>query len=197
MRRIEQEGWTAIRAAQAFGTSERTVRKWLARWRAEGATGLENRPRCPHTVANRLAEPWVDMAARLRRELRLTGAEIAERLRLARSTVAGHLARLGIGRLSPLEERPPVVRFERENPGELLQLDTKRLARFDRVGHRITGDRRGASEGAGWEVVHVAVDDASRLAYVEVLPDEKWATVTGFLSRRCAGSARVASGSSG
>jgi len=183
VRRIEQEGWTAARAAEAFGISERTVRTWLARWRAEGAAGLENRSSRPGTVANRLADPWVAMAARLRRELRLTGAEIAERLRLARSTVAGHLARLGIGRRSALEERPPVVRFERERPGELLHLDTRRLARFERVGHRIAGDRRAASGGAGWEVVHVAVDDASRLAYVEVLADKKRATVAGFLVR--------------
>lgn len=120
VRRIEEEGWTAAREAEAFGISERTVRKRLARSQLEGAAGLENRSSRPGTVANRLAEPWMEMAARLRRELRMTGDEIAGRLRLARSTVAGHLARLRIGQLSALEERPPVVRFERERPGELL-----------------------------------------------------------------------------
>ena len=183
VRRLEQAGWTAARAAEAFGVGERTVRTWPARWRAEGAAGPEDRSSRPGTVAKSPGRALGEMAARLRRGLRLTGAEIAERLRLARSTVAGHLARLGIGRPSALEERPPVVRFERERPGELLHLDTRRLARFERVGHRIAGDRRAASGGAGWEVVHVAVDDASRLAHVEVPADEKRATTTGFLVR--------------
>ena len=123
------------------------------------------------------------MIARLRREYRMTGEEIALRLRLPRSTVASHLRRLGLGRLAALEPSAPAWRYSRARAGELVHLDIKKLARFRRIGHRITGDRRQGSEGAGWEFVHVAVDDASRLAYVEVLPDEKRQSVTGFLVR--------------
>ncbi len=123
------------------------------------------------------------MMLRLRRDYRLTAAEIAGKLKLARSTVAAHLAAAGLGRLSRLEPEAPARRYQRHRPGELLHLDIKKLARFRKVGHRITGNRRNASDGAGWEFVHVAVDDASRLAYVEVLPDERRQSCTGFLVR--------------
>ena len=113
----------------------------------------------------------------------MTGEEIAERLRLPRSTVASHLRRLGLGRLAALKPSEPARRYRRASAGELVHLDIKKLARFRRIGHRITGERRGQNDGAGWEFVHVAVDDASRLAYVEVLPDEKRQSVTGFLVR--------------
>ena len=149
----------------------------------EGRAGLENRSSAPHLVANKLPAPWLTMIARLRREYRMTGEEIALRLRLPRSTVASHLRRLGLGRLAALEPSEPARRYSRARAGELVHLDVKKLARFRRIGHRITGDRRHGSEGAGWEFVHVAVDDASRLAYVEVLPDEKRQSVTGFLVR--------------
>ena len=168
---------------RAFAVSERTVRKWLARYRAEGAAGLQNRSSRAREIANRLAEGWVGMVLRLRRDYRLTAAEIAGRLRLARSTVAGHLAAAGLGRLGRLEPATPVRRYQRQHPGELVHLDVKKLARFERTGHRITGNRRNASDGAGWEFVHVAVDDASRLAYVEVLADERRQSCTGFLVR--------------
>jgi len=183
VRRVLEEGWSAKAAAAAFAVSERTVYTWLARYRAEGLAGLENRPSRAKAVANRLAEPWIAMIERVRREYRLTAAEIALRLKLARSTVAGHLARLGIGRLGRLDPPAPVVRYQRDRPGELVHLDVKKLARFWRVGHRITGDRHGASDGAGYDFVHVAVDDATRLAYVEVLSDEKRTATTGFLVR--------------
>jgi transposase InsO family protein len=183
VRRIENEGWTAKAVATAFAVSERTVYKWLARYRAEGPTGLANRPSRPRSVPHRLAPPWVAMIARLRREYRLTAAEIAERLKLARSTVAAHLARLGIGRLARLDPPASVVRYQRQRPGELVHLDVKKLARFWRIGHRITGNRRNASDGAGHDFVHVAIDDATRLAYVEILPDEKRTATTGFLLR--------------
>jgi transposase InsO family protein len=169
--------------ASAFEVSTRTVRKWLARFCSEGAAGLQNRSSAPRLVANKLPAPWLAMVTRLRREYRMTGEEIAERLRLPRSTVASHLRRLGLGRLAALEPSAPARRYNRARAGELVHLDTKKLARFRHVGHRITGDRRGQSEGAGWEFVHVAVDDASRLAYVEVLPDERRQSVTGFLVR--------------
>jgi transposase InsO family protein len=159
------------------------VPKWLARFRSEGDAGLQNRSSAPRLVANQLPTPWLDMVVRLRREYRMTGEEIAERLHLARSTVAGHLRRLGLGRLAALEPSEPVRRYNRARAGELVHLDVKKFARFRHIGHRITGDRRGQNSKVGWEFVHVAVDDASRLAYVEILPDEKRQSVTGFLVR--------------
>jgi transposase len=181
--RILQEGWSAGRAAEAFAVSQRTVFKWLARYRSEGPSGLSDRRSTARRIANRLGEPWIEMLSRLRRDYRLTGAEIAERLWLARSTVAAHLSRLGMGKLKQLEPQPPVQRYQRQHAGELLHLDIKKLARFERVGHRITGDRRNASDGAGWEYAHVAVDNAIRLAYVELLPGEGRQFTTGFLVR--------------
>ena len=183
VRRVLEEGWSVVAVASAFEVSTRTVRKWLARFGNEGDAGLQTRSSAPHLVANRLPAPWLAMIARLRRDYRMTGEEIAERLHLPRSTVAGHLARLGLGRLAALEPREPARRYNRARAGELVHLDIKKLARFRRIGHRITGNRRQGSEGAGWEFVHVAVDDASRLAYVEILPDEKRQSVTGFLVR--------------
>jgi transposase InsO family protein len=183
IRRVLQEGWSVTAVAASFEVSTRTVRKWLARFRRDGRAGLENRSSAPHRVANKLPAPWLTMIARLRREYRMTGEEIALRLRLPRSTVASHLRRLGLGRLAALEPSEPARRYSRARAGELVHLDVKKLACFRRIGHRITGDRRQGSEGAGWEFVHVAVDDASRLAYVEVLPDERRQSVTGFLVR--------------
>ena len=183
VRRILEEGRPVAEVAAGFGVSERTARKWLGRFRAEGAAGLENRSSRPALVANRTSEPWIDMMASLRRDYRLTAEEIAAKLKVARSTVAGWLKRRGLGRLKSLEQPAPVRRYQRQRPGELLHLDIKKLARFDRIGHRITGDRRGASEGAGYDFFHVAIDDATRLAYVEVLPDERRSSTTGFLLR--------------
>ena len=183
VRRVLEEGWTRKAAAQAFGLSERTVGKWLARYREAALAGLHNRSSAAREVANRLPDPWVDMIVRLRREYRMTGQEIAERLHLPRSTVAGHLTRLGLGRLAALEPSEPARRYSRARAGELVHFDVKKLARFIRIGHRITGDRHRQNSKVGWEFVHVAVDDASRLAYVEVLPDEKRQATTGFLIR--------------
>jgi transposase InsO family protein len=121
------------------------------------------------------------MALRLRRDCRLTAAEIAMKLQIARSTIAAHRATAGLGRLTRLEPAAPVRRYQRQRPGELLHLDVKQLGRFRKLGRRITGNRRNASGGAGWEFAHVAVDDASRLAYVEVLADERRQNCTGFL----------------
>jgi transposase InsO family protein len=183
VRRIVEEGRPVAEVAAGFGVSERTARKWLARYRREGAWGLENRPSRPHAVANRTLDPWIDLMESLRREYRLTAEEIATRLKLARSTVAAWLKRRGLGRLKFLEKPMPVRRYQRQRPGELLHLDIKKLARFDRVGHRITGNRLGASEHVGYDFFHVAIDDATRLAYVEVLPDERRSSTTGFLVR--------------
>jgi transposase InsO family protein len=183
VRRVLEEGWTRKAAAEAFGLSERTVGTWLARYRQAALAGLRNRSSAARQVANRLPEPWIAMIVRLRRAYRMTGQEIADRLHLPRSTVAGHLTRLGLGRLAALEPSEPARRYNRARAGELIHLDTKKLARFTRLGHRITGDRRGQNSKVGWEFVHVAVDDASRLAYVEVLPDERRQATTGFLIR--------------
>jgi transposase InsO family protein len=179
--RVRKEG--ARRAAEAFGVSQRTARKWAARFEAEGPPGLQDRSSRPVRSPRALPSGWVDLIRQLRRATRLTGAQIGERLSLARSTVAAYLTRLGLGRLKALEPKEPVRRYQRELCGELLHLDVKKLGRFDRTGHRITSSRLGRSKGAGWDFVHVAIDDATRLAYVEVLPDEKRATTTGFLVR--------------
>lgn len=170
--------------ASAFGISVRTVYKWLARYRAGGRAALETRSSAPRRFARMIDRRWQDVAVQLRRTCRMTAAGIADRLRLARSTVARWLRRMGLGRLKALEPKPPVIRYQRERPGELLHLDIKSLGRFDKPGHRVTRQRKGhRNRGAGWDCVHVAIDDATRLAYVEVLPDQKRGTTTGFLVR--------------
>jgi len=184
--RVLEQGYAPARVAEELGISVRTVYKWLARYRAEGATGLENRSSTPHRVPHQLGESWVRLIEQLRRELRMTGRQIARRLALARSTVALVLKRLGLNRLKFLQPREPIRRYERKTPGDLLHLDIKKLGRFWRTGHRITGDRRQSSDGAGWEYVHVCIDDHSRLAYVEVLPNERAEAACGFLSRAVA-----------
>lgn len=183
IRRIVEEGRPVKIVATEFGLSERRTREWLKRYRMLGSAGLENRSSRPHTVANKTMAHQIGAIGRLRRDYRLTGAEIGEKLDVARSTVAGWLARLGLGRLASLEPKPLVRRYQRQNPGELLHLDIKKLGRFERTGHRITGSRMGRSQGAGWDYLHVAIDDATRLAYVEVLPDEIRRSTTGFLIR--------------
>jgi len=183
IRRILDEGQPLREVARGFGISERTARKWLARFKAEGPSGLDNRSSRPTTVANRTAEYWIGVMVQLRRDYRLTAEEIASKLKLARSTVAAWLTRRGVGRLAALEPKEPPRRYQRQRAGELIHLDIKKLARFERVGHRITGDRRHSSVGAGYDCFHVAIDDATRLAYVEVLPDETRRSTTAFLVR--------------
>lgn len=177
-------GQSAVEVAEAFGVSVRTVRKWVARFKAGGRAALSNRASAPIRRPRRLPDRVVAVIVWMRRRLRLTASAIAARLGLPRSTVARWLTRVGLGRLSQLDPPEPVRRYQRERPGELLHLDIKKLGRFDRPGHRVTGTRRGCrNRGAGWDFVHVAVDDATRLAYVEVLPDERKDTTTGFLLR--------------
>ena len=178
-----QAGTKSAEVAAAFGVSLRTVRKWLARFRAGGQAALSNRASAPARVSGRLEAATVALILHLRRTLRMTGAAIAAKLGLARSTVARWLRREGLGRLDRIDPSEPVRRYQRERPGELIHLDIKKLGRFDHPGHRVTGDRRGRNRGAGWDFVHVAVDDATRLAYVEVLGDERKDTTTGFLLR--------------
>lgn len=175
------EGWSVGEIAEAAGVSIRTVHKWLARKSAENRSSRARR------VANRLPEPVIAEIATLRRR-RMTPAAIARRLNLARSTVAGWLQRLGMSRLKLLEPKPPIVRYERARAGELIHIDTKKLGRFKEVGHRIRGNegRRNRTRRTGWDFVHVAIDDATRLAYVEVLDDETGAAATGFMERALA-----------
>ncbi len=177
-------GQTAAEVAAAFAVSVRTVRKWLARFRAGGGAALSNHASAPAHVAGRLPQATVVLILHLRRSLRLTGAAIAAKLGLARSTVARWLRSEGLGRLAQIDPPEPVRRYQRERPGELIHLDIKKLGRFDQPGHRVTGTRVGCrNRGAGWDFVHVAVDDATRLAYVEVLDDERKHSTTGFLLR--------------
>jgi len=186
VRRVTEQGWSLTEAAEAAGVSERTCRKWVGRYRSEGEAGLLDRSSAPKTVANRTEERRREAIAALRR-LRMTGAEIAECLGMALSTVSGILADIGLGKLSRLGPPEPPNRYERERPGELIHIDIKKLVRIEGgAGHRVTGKRTSHARGAGWEFVHVCVDDATRLAYVEVLGDEKAKTCVGFLRRAVA-----------
>lgn len=187
VRRILEEGWKVADAAAAFGISERTVYRWIARWRA-GDRRLHDRSSAPRRRPRRTPKAVEALIERLRR-LRMTSTRIAAELGMAVSTVGVVLARLGLNRLSRLEPPEPPNRYERRHPGELVHLDIKKLGRFRRPGHRVTGRARPgahADRGQGWDRVHVAIDDHSRIAYVEVLGDERAATTIGFLERALA-----------
>jgi transposase InsO family protein len=188
--RMEQ-GWSLTKAAEAAGVSERTAGKWLARWRAEGEAGLLDRSSAPRRRPSRLPADRVAAIEKLRR-VRMTAAEIAEILGMAISTVSRWLKRIGLGRLGALDPPEPPNRYERKRPGELVHLDVKKLGRISKrgAGHRITGTRQSQFSvgprrlgATGWEFVHVCVDDATRLAYAEVLPDQRGQTAAGFLRR--------------
>ena len=194
--RIEGDGWRVIAAAEAAGISERTARKWLARWRAEGGDGLKDRSSAPKLVANKTPAQTVEAIAALRR-LRMSSPEIAEVLDRPLSTVCAVLKRLKMNRLGRLGLEP-AQRYEHERPGALIHTDIKKLGAITTPGHRITGNRSvrarrttytadGRRVGdAGWNYVHIAIDDATRLAYAEVLADEKAATTVAFLRRAVA-----------
>jgi transposase InsO family protein len=187
-RRVVEEGWSYTRAAEAAGVSTRTAAKWVARYRA--GEPMADRSSAPRRVPARTPESVIDAIEKLRR-LRLTAAEIAEVLGMALSTISRWLKRIGLGKRSRLEPPEPPNRYERKRPGELIHLDVKKLGRIQVPGHRVTGNRRQRARRigkqrkgtAGWEFVHVCVDDATRLAYAEVLPDERGATAAGFLRR--------------
>jgi len=189
--RVLEQGWTLAAAAEAAGASVRTASKWAARYRAEGEDGLHDRSSEPLLIPNRTSEERVELIAFLRR-LRMTAAEIAEVIRMPLSTVSAVLTRIGLGKLSRLEPLEPPNRYEKQLPGELIHIDVKKLGRIASVGQRVTGDprrpqhRHGRRRTTGWEYVHVCVDDATRLAYVEVLADEKATTAIGFLQRAVA-----------
>jgi transposase InsO family protein len=184
-RRVIEQGRTVTEAAEAAGVSVRSAYKWLGRYRAEGQAGLQDRSSRPHRSPTRTAPARVEEILALRRQ-RLTGQEIADRLGLATSTVSAVLRRAGLGRLRTLDPVEPPNRYERARPGELVHIDVKKLAVIVRPGHRVHGDRRTLVRGAGFEYVHNLVDDATRLAYAEVLPDERKETVCAFLRRAVA-----------
>jgi transposase InsO family protein len=180
-----RSGSSVFSAAEAAGISRRTAFKWVARYRAEGRAGLLDRSSRPYRMPRKTNYWWEQEILRLRRQ-RLTGAEIARRVPVSPATVARILARNGLSRLKALEPKEPVRRYERKHPGELLHFDIKKLGRIKGVGHRITGRGIHRAQGIGWEYVHVAIDDASRLAYVEVLKDERATCATAFLKRTIA-----------
>jgi len=190
-RRVEREGWRLTQAAEAAEVSLRCARKWVGRYRAEGDVGLLDRSSAPNVIPHRTSEERVQAIAALRR-LRFTGPEIAELLDMAISTVSGILTRIGMGKLGRVGLEP-AQRYERERPGELIHIDVKKLGRMSRPGWRVTGGphRKGvpgyqALKGHGWEFCHVAIDDCTRLAYAEVLGDERPATAIAFLRRAVA-----------
>jgi transposase InsO family protein len=177
-----QAGMPVTSAAEAAGVNRRTASKWKGRHQEGGEAALVDRSSRPHRSPRRTHPDVVEAILRLRRR-RQTGPQIASRVGLSPATVARVLTREGLSRLKNLDPKEPVRRYQRDRPGELIHIDTKKLGRIKIVGHRITGNRRQRGRGAGWEVVHVAVDDASRLAYAEVLANERSPTAAAFLRR--------------
>jgi len=185
VRRIIEEGWRIADAAHAAGISERQSYRWLARYRSGGAAALADRSSAPQHCKHRIGAERVGDIERLRRQ-RMSGPAVARQLHMPVSTVGAILRRLGLGKLAALEPKPVVVRYERERPGELIHIDSKKLGRIEGIGHRITGRTRGAvnrHHGIGWEALHVCIDDATRLAYSEILADARKTSAVGFLER--------------
>ncbi|MFO1188090.1 MAG: IS481 family transposase [Alphaproteobacteria bacterium] len=172
--------------SEAAGVCSRTVRKWVARFQAEGLAGLQDRSSRPHRLHRPTPQETVDRIEALRRERR-PASHIAKEVGVSPATVSRVLKRLGLNRLKALDPAAPVRRYQREHPGELIHIDIKKLGRFERPGHRVTGDRTGQStgrasgRGVGWEFVHVCIDDASRVAFSQIRPDEKARSATAFL----------------
>jgi len=182
VQRVREQGKSIREVADGLGVSRRTVYKWLARYREGGQGALHNRSSRPHRSPRRMPVERVATIAAMRR-MRMTGPSIAFTLSLPLSTVGLELRRLGLNKLSRLEPKGPIQRYEHEAPGDMIHLDIKKLGKIDGVGHRITGDRSRRQRGVGWEYLHVCVDDNSRLAYSELLPDEKATSATCFLIR--------------
>jgi|SRR5262245_4479252 len=190
VQRVQEEQRGVSRTARHLGISTRTAHKWLCRYRTDGPAGLLDRSSRPRHSPRRLEARRVSLILDLRR-CRQTTPQIARSLGMARSTVARELRRAGLQRLQLLQPPEPARRYQRRRPGALLHLDIKKLGRIGRVGHRIHGDRTTRVRGIGWEYVHVCVDDASRLAYVEVWPDEQGTSATRFLANAVAFYARL------
>lgn len=186
VRRVVEGGQTPKAIATAVGVCPRTVRKWVKRFQREGLAGLQDRSSRPHRLRSATSAATIARIESLRRQ-RWTGAQIARETGVSKATVARLLRRLGLNRLRALEPVEPVRRYQRECPGELVHIDIKKLGCIDGIGHRITGDRRGQSnrrgrgKGLGWEFVHVCIDDASRIAFAQVMPDETKESAVAFL----------------
>lgn len=187
VRRVVEDGLTPQAVSAAVGVSPKTVHKWVTRFRVEGSVGLCDRSSRPHRLRKPTPEPVIAQIEVLRRR-RFTGKQIAQETGVSSATVSRVLLRLGLSRMRDLEPAQPIRRYERQNPGELIHLDIKKLGRFERVGHRITGDRTRQSNrratklgGTGWEYVHVCIDDASRIAFSQIKPNEKAHSAVDFL----------------
>src|SRR5262249_22277816 len=175
-------GLTRATVARRFNTTAKTVAKWVRRFKAEGVDGLRDRSSRPLSLPSQIPLATADAVERLRRERRTQG-HIASELGISRASVSRILRRRGLSLLSALEPQDPRPRYERDKPGEIIHFDVKKLGRFNRIGHRITGDRSGQSNtrGIGWEFAHVAIDDHSRIATAAVFPDEKKRSAIAFL----------------
>ena len=180
VRRVIEQGRSLRSVAGQFGVTPRTVSKWVRRYRTQGAAGLLDRSSRPRRSPRATSPAVLARIERLRRQ-RLTADRIARTCGVSPATVSRVLRRLGLNRMSMLDPPEPVRRYQWERPGELIHLDIKKLRRFDRPGHRVTGNRRVRSTGVGWECLHVCIDDASRLAYAEFYPDERADSAVAFL----------------
>jgi transposase InsO family protein len=168
-------------AALKFAVTAKVVKRWVERYRAEGSAGMTDRSSRPHAIPGMTGQAVTDRIVALRRQ-RFTGKHIATLVGVSPATVSRVLKRAGLSRLRDLEPAEPVRRYERQHPGDMIHIDIKKLGRFERVGHRITGDpQQGKSRGAGWEFVHVCIDDASRVAFSQILPDERQESAVAFL----------------
>ncbi len=185
VRSIVDRGLTPAEAAAEVGVSPPTGRKWHGRFLAEGEVGLHDRTSRPRVSPRSIAPSKALAIVELRRR-RLTQARIAASLGVSKSTVGRVLARAGLSRLRDLEPSEPVVRYEHRHPGDLVHIDTKKLGRIERLGHRITGDRRDTVDGAGWEFLFVAIDDHARIGFTDLYPDERKASAVQFLANTVA-----------
>ncbi len=184
--RVLEQGWTVMEAAEAAGVSVQRAREWVRRFRAGDCELADRRSGPKRRPPGRVCAEREQVIAELRGQVRMNAVQIAEALGMSERTVRAVIARLGLSKLAPVEAPEPANRYERPMPGELIHIDVKKLGRIGRPGHRVNGDRSTRSRGIGWEFVHVCIDDCTRLAYVEVLEDERKETVTAFLRRAVA-----------
>jgi transposase InsO family protein len=187
VRAVVDDRLTSAEAARRFRTTSKTVAKWAGRFRAQGVEGLRDRSSAPLSSPSQTPPATCDAVEALRRQRR-TQEHIAAELSLSKATVSRILGRRGLSLLSSLEPAEPRPRYERETPGEIIHFDIKKPGKFSRTGHRITGDRTGQANtrGVGWEFVHVAIDDHSRVAFTQILPDERKASAIAFLKEAVA-----------